>query len=178
MQTQIENVLSKLEKVRRNGSGYQALCPGHEDENPSLSIDAGNDGRVLLYCHAGCTFESILNALGMNAKELMPENGQAVNGSPETMNIKEVYDYRDEQGKLVYQTVRLDPKTFRARRPSGQGGYIWNLKENAPRFLYHLPELVNSDSKEVLLTEGERDCDTAIKNGFTATTNEPTDTKL
>ena len=76
MQTQIENVLSKLEKVRRNGSGYQALCPGHEDENPSLSIDTGDDGRVLVFCHAGCSFDSIVQSLGMSAQDLMPQNGQ------------------------------------------------------------------------------------------------------
>ncbi len=40
-----------------------ARCPAHEDRLPSLSISNGNDGRLLLYCHAGCSFREIIQAL-------------------------------------------------------------------------------------------------------------------
>ena len=36
------------------GGGYQSLCPAHDDNKPSLSINEGTDERVLLHCHAGC----------------------------------------------------------------------------------------------------------------------------
>ena len=165
----INNILAKLKKVKKHGSGWQASCPAHEDNNPSLSISIGVDGKILLHCHAGCSFDSIVQALGLYAKDLMPENGHSTNGS--FMNIKEVYDYKDEQGKLVYQTVRLDPKSFRVRRPNGNGSYIWNLAEHIHRFPYRLPELLLANSQEVLIVEGEKDCDMAISKGFTATTN-------
>src|SRR5258706_219773 len=38
-----------------------------------------------------------------------------------------VYEYRDESDNVLFQTVRYDPKDFRQRRPSGNGGWIWNL---------------------------------------------------
>lgn len=40
-------------------------CPGprHDDRRASLSIGEGLDGRVLLHCHAGCTFAEIRAAL-------------------------------------------------------------------------------------------------------------------
>lgn len=36
-----------------------ACCPAHDDRNPSLSLrDAGD--KLLLYCHSGCEFESVI----------------------------------------------------------------------------------------------------------------------
>lgn len=50
-----------------------AQCPSHEDLHPSLSICEGEDGRALLYCHAGCAFEDILAALGLEATAAFAE---------------------------------------------------------------------------------------------------------
>ncbi len=49
---------------RRSGDGWIARCPAHDDRTPSLSCSVRN-GRLLLYCHAGCSFVSILGALGL-----------------------------------------------------------------------------------------------------------------
>ena len=38
---------------KRAASGWMARCPCHMDDTPSLSIDEGRDGKVLLHCHAG-----------------------------------------------------------------------------------------------------------------------------
>jgi putative DNA primase/helicase len=47
----------------RAGAGWAARCPAHEDRSPSLSIADARDGRLLLYCHAGCVFAQVLGAL-------------------------------------------------------------------------------------------------------------------
>ena len=81
------------------------------------------------------------------------------------------YDYTDEQGELLYQAVRKEPKDFRQRRPDGQGGWIWNLQE-VRRVLYHLPELVTADpQRAVFVVEGEKDVETLRSFGFLATCN-------
>lgn len=49
--------------ARRCGSGWIARCPAHEDRKPSLSIGLGADGRALLKCWAGCSFEAIRDVL-------------------------------------------------------------------------------------------------------------------
>ena len=36
--------------------------------------------------------------------------------------IVATYDYRDEAGKLLFQVIRLQPKSFRQRHPDGKGG--------------------------------------------------------
>ncbi|WP_175869224.1 DUF7146 domain-containing protein [Bartonella gabonensis] len=40
-----------------------ARCPAHDDQLPSLSLANGHDGRLLLTCHAGCSFREIIQAL-------------------------------------------------------------------------------------------------------------------
>ncbi len=54
----IETVSNKLHNVKKNGASWTACCPAHEDNQASLSIAEGTDGRVLLNCHAGCPVEN------------------------------------------------------------------------------------------------------------------------
>jgi putative DNA primase/helicase len=44
------------------GSYGSARCPAHNDKNPSLSISE-LDGKVLVYCHAGCDQRDVVAAL-------------------------------------------------------------------------------------------------------------------
>jgi len=66
----IERVIDRLENVVELASGWSARCPCHDDNLNSLSIAEGDDGRALLFCHAGCNFEDIVDALGLKVREL------------------------------------------------------------------------------------------------------------
>lgn len=68
-----ELVIGALENRGLSVRGKSAQCPAHEDRHASLSIGQGNDGRVLLTCHAGCTPEAILTALGLDWPDLFAE---------------------------------------------------------------------------------------------------------
>jgi hypothetical protein len=97
------------------------------------------------------------------------------NGNGHTTTIKPrivaTYDYRDEQGTLLYQAVRLLPKDFRQRKPDGSGGWTWKLGD-VRRVLYRLPELIAADHGEwVLICEGEKDADRLAAVGWVTTTN-------
>jgi hypothetical protein len=63
-------VLSRLSNVAKLSRGWSALCPSHDDNMNSLSIDEGADGRALLYCHAGCSYKDVANALGISVRDL------------------------------------------------------------------------------------------------------------
>ena len=85
-------------------------------------------------------------------------------------HIVATYDYLDESGKLLFQTLRYEPKDFRQHRPDGQGGWIWNL-DGVRCVPYRLPELLKSSMQDfVFIAEGEKDCDRLSGMGFTATT--------
>lgn len=58
--------------VTLHGGKYKALCPAHDDRNPSLAIKEGDDGKILLKCWSGCSFESIVSALGLEPQDLFP----------------------------------------------------------------------------------------------------------
>ena len=69
----IENLISRLRKVKRTGNGqFIACCPAHDDRSPSLSIRDVGDGRILLNCLAGCATQDVLGALGMTFEDIMP----------------------------------------------------------------------------------------------------------
>jgi hypothetical protein len=79
MSAAVDNVLGRLEKVQRNEKGWTARCPSHRDRRSSLSVSAGDDGRVLLKCFAGCTTEDVASAIGLSMTDLFePSRGGGV----------------------------------------------------------------------------------------------------
>jgi hypothetical protein len=87
--------------------------------------------------------------------------------------IVATYPYMDENGKVLFEVVRLDPKDFRQRRPDGSGGYIWQIRgtRNVP---YRLPELRAREHDEdlIYIVEGEKDVDMLrTRFGVVATCN-------
>lgn len=74
----IDKVLEGLDDYTRRGGEYRTKCPSHQGESDdSLSIREGEDGKVLLYCHAGCEFGEIVDAFGPEMSDLFSRNGQA-----------------------------------------------------------------------------------------------------
>ena len=155
--------LSGVKKER--GRGFVAHCPAHDDHRPSLAVTTGNSGAVLLTCRAGCSTEDVLARMGLELSDLYPEK---LRGSA----IVETYDYVDEDGVILYQGVRLEPKSFRQRRPDGVGGWDWRLGDSR-RVLYRLPDLIEGISlgKTVYVVEGEKDVHALEGIGALATTN-------
>lgn len=160
-----EEFLSRLEGVHRSGNQASARCPAHEDKTASLSVSTGNDGKILLTCHAGCTPGEIVRAMGLELADLFPEKRES-GGRWEAVAH---YDYTDAAGKLLYQKVRY-------RKPDGGksfGWYHWTPGGQREKgrggepVLYNLPAVVAAD--KVYLVEGEKDVETLKAHGLTAT---------
>ena len=162
-------ILLRLEHVKKTADGWMARCPGHPDKTPSLCIKAGDGGRTLFHCQAGCQTETVCTALGIKLADLFAEKPNR-NGAGK--QIVATYPYHDADGKLLFEVVRLDPKDFRQRRPDGKGGWIWDMK-GIDRVPFRLPELIKAvkGGKPIYIAEGEKDCDALVKNGFVATCN-------
>ena len=69
--------------MSRTSNGWSASCPAHGDETPSLSIGAGDDGRVLIHCHAGCSAEQVVAAVGMSMADLGPSENTVASRTEE-----------------------------------------------------------------------------------------------
>jgi hypothetical protein len=70
---EIQELLTQLHGVRENATGWTARCPAHADDSPSLKIDTGDDGRVLVHCHAGCSIEDVVQAMGISVSDLFAD---------------------------------------------------------------------------------------------------------
>ena len=153
-ETPLERILALVERATRSGQHYKSLCPAHADKNPSLAIKEGEEGQVLLYCHAGCDTEDILTQLGLTMRDLYPSNGakllpqlRLASDQGGRGGIAATYSYRDAEGTLLYEVMRSETKQFRQRRPDSRGGYAWDL-QGVPRVLYRLPQLARADAAD------------------------------
>lgn len=68
----VQALLSRLDGVRRTGRGWMARCPAHSDKHASLSIGEAPSGAALVHCHAACSTEAVLAAVGLEAGDLFP----------------------------------------------------------------------------------------------------------
>jgi hypothetical protein len=75
MSAAVDRVLGALRQrgieAKPSGAGkWQAKCPCHKDQNPSLSIGEGEGGKALLKCFGGCPTLDIVNALNLRMSDL------------------------------------------------------------------------------------------------------------
>ena len=89
LKTPLERVLSRLDNVQPCGGGHSARCPAHADSRSSLAINEEGSGKVLLYCHAGCSFAKVVQALGLEPSDLFPASSKTEDPEGESV-AKEV----------------------------------------------------------------------------------------
>ena len=168
--------LGKFEGVQQSGGGWIARCPSHGDDNPSLSIARGEDGRWLVHCHAGCTAEQVVEAVGLKMRDLMPDSPSAARPSGQKKKWRKWvcdYIYEDEDGTALYKVGRYvcgetGKKDFLHLHPDPESRYGWTFgihDKKTKRLLikyrcpFHLPRLLAASKagKTVVVLEGEKD---------------------
>jgi len=71
----IDSLLSQLHNVKHTEHAqYIAICPSHNDKNPSLAIRETDDRKILLKCFAGCSAHEIVCAIGLSLNDLFPKD--------------------------------------------------------------------------------------------------------
>lgn len=175
-----EVVLPLLSGIKSSGGSYTAKCPSHEDGNPSLSVSVGKEHPVVLHCHAGCTQDAVLDALGLTWSDISnpDDDKRELEEWTPAGPASDVYDYRDENGELLFQVLRVPQpggkKTFRQRVPdvTAKKGWRWSLGD-VRRVPYRLPDLMAAveAGHEVYIAEGEKDVHALLLAGVAATCN-------
>jgi putative DNA primase/helicase len=186
----VARVLEMLgDSLQKSNWGWLAKCPSHEDHTASLSIREGREGRLLLYCFAGCSTEEVVRGLGLQMTDLFPEGlgydpsrpyfppvrREVPKAKPKErppLTLVASYGYADEIGVYQYEVMRYEPKTFKQRHLDKNGNWVWGL-EGVRRLIYRLPEVLAAIERGdmVFVVEGEKDVDRMFKEGFTATCN-------
>src|SRR5687768_7319292 len=166
--TAYERVVQALNDRGSKGRGNAWQCPAHDDKAPSLSIGHRKDRKgVVLYCHAGCEPDDVVQALGLTMQDLFDEPME----KRERPQVVAEYPYCDENGELLLTVKRYEPgfdgerKTFRQYRAGGAAGV-----KGVRRVLYRLPEVLAqaADGLPLVIVEGEKDVDNLAARGVVA----------
>lgn len=157
-------------EFKRCGREWVCKCPWHDDKHPSLSV---NPERRVWKCHpcniGGSVIDFVMLKEQVDFKEAIVKLTGKI-AAAKNIERKEVcsYDYVDENGKLLYQKVRYEPKTFRQRCKNSDGEWVWAI-DGVRRVLYRLPDVLSN--QDLFIVEGEKDANALASIGFTATTN-------
>lgn len=137
----------------------------------SVNLDAGTWYDHENKCGGG--------VLALIENKLKIANGAAIDWMRDTLGIEvpsnsrqpvAAYDYKDENGNLLFQVVRYEPKDFRQRRPDGHNKWIWSIKD-VRQVPYRLPELLTANDRTIHIVEGEKDVESLRRLGLVATCN-------
>lgn len=140
-------------KSKKEGLGYKVTCPCHEDNNPSLSVYPKDDDptTLMLWCFAcrqnetpdSIIYDTVRPYISdfeiETTQQQQNKKGYFIGQTIQKKGtIKNIYDYKDEQGKTLYQKIRLDNE--------GKKGFFISPsnypKEN--KVLFNLPKIINT----------------------------------
>jgi len=171
-------------------------CPSHADSYPSMSVEEGMDGRALIYCHAGCHFGDICEALGLNASLLFEKHPWSARQVYQANPIKPTFSKisfaghgRRKKGRLSFYIqhhyftpfVRLERVKFedgsKMCRWQVLEGKTWYYSHEGKVNLEELPlyrevEVIQGRFMDeiVVLCESESSVDALFNKGIYATT--------
>ena len=84
MRAYVDRIGEALGGKQKPGGGWTCHCPAHDDTNPSLSVDLGDNGKVVVKCWAGCSQEEVISAL--RNRGLWPDNATATSEKEASRN--------------------------------------------------------------------------------------------
>lgn len=167
-------LLDRLEGVRTSGRGWDARCPGHEDRHASLSIAAGDDGRALLTCHAGCSAEAVVEALGLGMADLYPRTNGAAGPPRPARGRGQETRYRVRLADGSHPSERIEH--VRLDRPNGTKRIWWERDgrkglgglSSSTFALYGIDRVDPGTTGVVVIVEGEKVADALSTLGIPA----------
>jgi hypothetical protein len=179
----VEKVLEAVDRYEKRHNGFWCICPAHDDHNPSLHVQQGNDGRALIICRAGCDQQSVMTALearGVKSADLFPNDPRASTRRKTTRSthkgreqLAKSFDIKDVSGVLHGIHERWenpetpDQKSFKWKLPNGK--YSKGDINPAAMPLYN-SELITSwpEGCRIVLVEGETPAEALWKRGIKA----------
>jgi hypothetical protein len=169
-------------------------CPAHTDATPSLSIGAGENGKLLVHCHAGCTWQDVFTALGLPAKylnapppadpaEYAAAFCRAIKFPPVTRSghpsscgyrLEAEHAYGDRWWLLRYRhpVTKAKEVSWEALNDKGERvpGLLGTPTRDLPLYMERQVRMAIAADEPVLLVESESSADALMRAGWYATT--------
>lgn len=111
-------------RLSERGDHVQAQCPTHEDQKASLSVDyEGQQGKTMLYCHAGCNGDEVLETLSLTWPMLYDDYEE-----PEEFAARRQAERGQDRahsgGRGAASTGRRGRNTTSSASAAGDGGQV------------------------------------------------------
>lgn len=160
--------------------GVEAICPCHDDHNPSLHVWQAANGWVNAKCRScGAGNEEVGAAIGLEKRDWRWEESTQKNGKSNRLPLVCEDDYLRADGSYVFTKQRYGRgagKSFMQVVKDRPGGDVvsWSLKELSTedkQTLFKLPELVKAvaDGRMIHICENEEGVKAAMRAGEAAT---------
>lgn len=164
---QVSTALLARDGSAQRGDEIEHRCLAHEEQHASASFNTVKGAWKCHACGAHGGVKKLAELLEINVPKAKANARRVRN-----YRVVALSDYVDEQGRLLFQVERRDPKDFRQRRPDGNGEWIYDLN-GVRRVVYRLPDVVAAigNGDPVLVVEGEKDADRLAGLGLCATCN-------
>ena len=69
------SIVKEVKPRKKHRRSWIAQCPAHSDSSPSLYVDEGESGNVLIKCWAGCGAIDVIRSVSEEWSILFPEDG-------------------------------------------------------------------------------------------------------
>ena len=176
---QFNDHVSRVKVKSRHGNKVQAFCPCHNDKHASLTMTMGRK-CTLIYDHAGCCKEDIVQAMGMQMRDLFYDveprspNWKAYVEGREKHKIEAIYNYVSINGSYAFTKIRLEGKKIiygKLQNDRFTYGLGHDVGRKSYKAIYGSLQAINkaiAENRPIFIPEGEKDADTLIKQGYTA----------
>lgn len=173
-------LLDRLEGVTGEFPQWKARCPAHDDNKASLSVGVGDDGTVLIHCHADCEAEDVLRAVGLTWSDLgNGHHDDFVEKVPQSDHDGDALDWLSDYCDVDRDILDTLPVTedngvvhfefgggVHKCRKAGTKRMWWEPKGATNPPFWPVPD--GDVASTIWLTEGETDCICARAMGLDA----------
>ena len=106
----LNDIVSRFQSPKPNGnSSFMVKCPCHNDNQQSLSITEQN-GKILINCFAGCSTEDIVNAIGLEMKDLFMDKPDCT--APKPPEVEYIYTDSLKKSAITSGTTDIGKSGF------------------------------------------------------------------
>lgn len=89
----VDQIIQKLDSVRKSGHGYRARCPVHGSKGQTLSVTEKDGGYIVAHCFScGAGGVELVEALGLPISILFPEDNYIPPIITKTMRSENIFD--------------------------------------------------------------------------------------
>ncbi len=89
----IEQILQKLDSVKKSGQGYRAKCPVHGSKGQTLSVTPKDGDYIVANCFScGANGPELMEAIGLPVALLFPDDGYIPPTITRKMRSENIFD--------------------------------------------------------------------------------------